>query len=140
LAVPFGTERSRLVAGETVTLKDGRVIQPDDVLGPVEPGMKLVYIGDVDNVVPVLPIVQNADALVIEATYADEEAEMMTTHGHITARVAATLARDANVGTVYLNHISRRYNGSELETQAREVFPNSSVVKDFDSIVVKAKA
>ncbi len=140
LAVPFGPERSRLVAGETVTLKDGRVIQPDDVLGPVEPGMKLVYIGDVDNVVPVLPIVQNADALVIEATYADEEAEMMTTHGHITARVAATLARDANVGTVYLNHISRRYNGSELETQAREVFPNSSVVKDFDSIVVKAKA
>jgi ribonuclease Z len=140
LAVPFGPERSRLVAGETVTLKDGRVIQPDDVLGPVEPGMKLVYIGDVDNVVPVLPMVQHADALVIEATYADEETEMMATHGHITARVAATLARDANVGAVYLNHISRRYNGSELEIQAREVFPNSTVVKDFDSIIVKAKA
>lgn len=137
LGVPFGPERSRLVAGDSILLADGRNVSPEDVLGPVEAGTKLVYIGDVDNVTPLLPIVQNADALVIEATYADEEETMMATHGHITARVAASLARDANVGALYLNHISRRYNGMELEIQAQEVFPNSTVVKDFDAVTVK---
>jgi ribonuclease Z len=139
LAVPFGPERARLVAGDSITLPDGRVIHPDHVLGPVERGMKLVYVGDVDNVTPLLPIVQNADALVIEATYADSETDMMASHGHITARLAAGLAKSAEVGALYLNHISRRYNGSELEAEARSVFPNSTVVKDFDTVTVKRK-
>jgi ribonuclease Z len=139
LGVPFGPERARLVAGESLTLEDGRVIHPDDVLGPVEEGTKLVYVGDVDNVAPLLPVVRGADALVIEATYAEEGAEMMATHGHITARIAAALAREAGVGALYLNHISRRYNGNEIEAQARQVFPNSTVVKDFDAITVKRK-
>ncbi|MGB0389415.1 MAG: ribonuclease Z [Ardenticatenaceae bacterium] len=136
LGVPFGPERSQLVKGEAITLPDGRVIHPDDVLGPAIPGKKLVYIGDVDNPQSLLPIVRNADALIIEATYADEESQMVRTHGHITARTAATFARKANIKALYLNHISRRYNGRELQTQAREVFPNAVVVRDFDRVTV----
>lgn len=136
LGVPFGPVRSLLVQGQTVTLPDGRVIEPDDVLGASIKGKKLVYIGDVDNLTPLREIVRDADALVIEATYADEEADMVRTHGHITARMAATLARDANVKALYLNHISRRYNGHELQTQAREVFPDAMVVRDFDRVSV----
>lgn len=136
LGVPFGPERSRLVAGESITLADGRVIMPDDVLGAAEAGTKLVYVGDVDNPYPLLPVVQGADALVIEATYADEEADMVRTHGHITARIAATFARDANVKALYLNHISRRYHGHEIEAQAREIFPTAVVVRDFDRVSV----
>lgn len=137
LSVPFGPERARLVAGEAVTLADGRTIAPDDVLGPEEAGTKLVYIGDVDNPLPLLPYAQGADALVIEATYADEEAELAPAHGHITARTAATFARQAGVGALYLNHISRRYHGPEVEAQARKVFPGAVVVRDLDHITVK---
>lgn len=137
LGVPFGPERSRLVAGQPVTLADGRVIQPDEVLGPVEPGLKLVYVGDVDNTRPLLDIVRDADALVIEGTYADEDQDVVQSHGHITARMAATLAREGNVRALYLNHVSRRYHGSELEAQARTVFPNAVVVRDLDQAVVK---
>lgn len=139
LKVPFGPERSRLVAGENIQLADGRIIHPDEVLGPIEEGIKFVYVGDVDNVTPLLPMVQDADALVIEATYADAEEEMMASHGHITARIAAGLAQKGNVGTLYLNHVSRRYNGNELELEARQVFPTAIVVKDFDTIEIKRK-
>lgn len=137
LGVPFGPERGRLVAGESITLADGRVITPDDVLGPPEKGTKLVYVGDVDAVEPLVEIVRGADALVIEATYTEEEREMAAQHGHITAKQAAWLAREAGVRTLYLNHISRRYRGPEVEAEARTIFPEAYVVRDFDRVVVK---
>lgn len=137
LGIPFGPERSRLVRGETVTLDDGRTIEPDDVLGPPEPGTKLVYVGDVDNVEPLRGVVQNADALVIEATYTEDDADLAAEHGHITARQAAELARDAGVGRLYLNHLSRRYQGAEVEAEAQRYFPNAVVAHDFDRVKIK---
>lgn len=137
LGVPFGPERSRLVRGETVILDDGRTIEPDDVLGPPEHGTKLVYVGDVDNVEPLHGIVQDADALIIEATYTEDDADLAAEHGHITARQAAELARDAGVGRLYLNHLSRRYHGAEVEAEARQYFPHAMVANDFDHVEVK---
>ncbi|MBA3530849.1 MAG: MBL fold metallo-hydrolase [Ardenticatenales bacterium] len=137
LGVPFGPIRARLVAGESITLADGRVVSPDEALGPPEGGTRMAYVGDVDNARALLDTVRDVDALVIEATYADEDAAMVNSHGHITARMAAELAREANVGALYLNHISRRYHGAELEAQARSVFPNTTVVRDLDHIVIK---
>lgn len=137
LGIPFGPERGRLVRGETVTLSDGRSIEPDDVLGPPAAGTKLVYVGDVDNVEPLRDIVADADALVIEATYAEEDAELAAEHGHITARQAAELARDAGVGRLYLNHLSRRYHGPEVEAEAQRYFPNAVVANDFDRAKIR---
>jgi ribonuclease Z len=137
LGVPIGPQRAKLVAGEAITLADGQVVTPEDVLAPEEAGTKLVYVGDVDNPSALREVARDADALVIEATYADEDAEMVRTHGHITARMAAHLALEANVGALYLNHISRRYSGPELEAQAREVFPGAVVVRDLERVVVK---
>lgn len=137
LGIPFGPERGRLVRGETVTLSDGRSIEPDDVLGPPAAGTKLVYVGDVDNVEPLRDIVADADALVIEATYTEEDAELAAEHGHITARQAAELARDAGVGRLYLNHLSRRYHGPEVEAEAQRYFPNAVVANDFDRAKIR---
>lgn len=137
LGIPFGPERGRLVQGEPVTLDDGRVIAPDDVLGPPIPGTKLVYVGDVDDVTSLVDVVRDADALVIEATYTEADAELAAEHGHITARQAAELAREADVGHLYLNHISRRYHGSEVEAEAQQIFPNATVADDFDHVQVK---
>ncbi|MCB0076637.1 MAG: MBL fold metallo-hydrolase [Anaerolineales bacterium] len=136
LAVPFGPERSRLVAGEAVTLADGRVVQPEEVLGETELGAKLVYVGDVDRLDPIRPYVQGADGLVIESTYSEQQADEVASHGHITASMAAQLASEAGVGALYLNHISRRYRGNELEAEARRLFPRTRVVDDLERVTV----
>jgi ribonuclease Z len=98
LGVPAGPERKLLVQGKPITLADGRVITPEQVLGPWVPGTKLAWVGDAAEVDSLLEYVRGADALVIEATYLDVEADMALRFGHLTASEAATLAYQAGVG------------------------------------------
>lgn len=132
LGVPAGPIRRDLVRGQPVALSDGRVIQPDDVLGPVQTGAKLVYVGDVGRTDNLLEEVAGATTLVIEATYLEEEAEMARKFGHLTAARAAQLARDAGVGTLVLNHLSRRYSVRQVLDEARGYFDDVHVARDFD--------
>ncbi len=136
LGVPVGPERRRLVVGESITLADGRIIQPDDVLGPELPGAKLVFVGDAGRTDNLLDITQDADALIIEATYLDNDAEMARNFGHLTAGQSARLARQANVGHLYLTHLSRRYRDQDVLREAQSIFPDAVVVRDFDRIKV----
>ncbi len=132
LAIPVGPERARLVKGESVTLSDGRVIQPDMVLGDTVRGSKLVHIGDTSRTDNVVEYVRDADALVIEATFLNENVEEARAFGHITAREAATLALENGVKTLLLTHVSRRYRERDIIDEARRVFPNTYVVRDLD--------
>jgi len=132
LGVPVGPERKRLVQGQPITLADGTVIQPDQVLGALVPGVKLAWVGDAAETEDLLPYVSGADALVIEATYMDVEADMAVRFGHLTASEAATLAYHADVGTLYLTHISRRYTGSQILGEAAPLFANTVVARDLD--------
>jgi ribonuclease Z len=136
LGVPIGPERRQLVAGQSIRLADGRIIHPDDVLGPEIPGAKLVFVGDAGRADDLLDIARDADALIIEATYLDPEAEMAHRFGHITAAQAAHLAREANVQRLYLTHLSRRYRDQDVLDEARAIFPNTVVARDFDRIKV----
>jgi ribonuclease Z len=140
LGVPAGPERKALVNGQAVTLGDGRVVNPDDVLGDPVPGAKLVFVGDAGRVDNLADEVWGADALVIEATYLDIEAEMARQFGHLTAAQAARLAADSGVRDLWLTHISRRYRESEVWAEAQAIFPNVQVARDFDRFkVVKKK-
>ncbi len=132
LGVPFGPERSELVRGNPVTLADGRVIQPSDVLGTEIPGTKYVHIGDVGRVDTLVEMCRDADTLVIESTYLDAEAEMAQQFGHLTATRAAQLAREANVKTLILTHLSRRYHERDVRNEARAIFRNTYVARDLD--------
>jgi len=132
LGVPRGPERRQLVAGQSITLADGRVIHPDDVLGPVEPGASLAVVGDAGRVDDLVEAVHGADALVIEATYLQEEAEMAVHYGHLTATQAATLAQQANVKQLILTHVSRRYHEKDILAEAQAIFPATVVARDFD--------
>ncbi len=133
LGVPFGPERSRLVRGEAVVLEDGRTIHPEEVLGEGVPGTKYVHIGDIGRIDDTIcAICQDADALVIESTYIEEEAEMAQNFGHMTAARAARLARDANVKSLILTHLSRRYFERDIRREAQAIFPNTTVARDFD--------
>ncbi|MEM7344330.1 MAG: ribonuclease Z [Chloroflexota bacterium] len=136
LGVPVGPERRALVNGQSITLPNGQVVEPDDVLGPEIPGAKLVFVGDSGQTKNLLTVADQADALVIEATYLQEDEEMARNFGHLTAAQAAALARDANVGALYLNHLSRRYRDQDVLKEAQAIFPNTMVTRDFDRIKV----
>lgn len=132
LGVPRGPERRRLVAGETLTLPDGRQIHPDDVLGPARPGASLAHVGDAGQTRGLEEYVRGADLLVIEATYLRREADMARRFAHLTAAQAAQLAHDADVHRLVLTHISRRYRESEVLEEAQAIFPHTTVANDFD--------
>lgn len=139
LAVPAGPQRRELVQGRSVILPDGREIYPDDVLGPAVRGAKLVHVGDCGQTDGLHQVVAGADALVIEATYLEYEAELARKFGHLTAARAARLAAEANVGRLFLTHISRRYREGEVLDEARAIFPNTVVARDLDKIQVRRR-
>jgi ribonuclease Z len=136
LGVPFGPERGALQRGEAITLPDGKLVAPSDVLGPARPGRKVVLAGDGPPARSVLEAARGADLLVHEATFSVEEADRAEETAHSTARDAAELARAADVGLLALTHLSSRYFGPELAREARSVFPATVVPKDFDVIEV----
>lgn len=137
LGVPFGPERKALVNGEAVTLSDGKRIQPEDVLGDWEKGSKLVIVGDAGRVDNLIEACKDADAVVIESTYLDEEADMAEQFSHLTAKMGAELAQKAGVKKLILTHISRRYRGKDVLAEAQTVFKDTVVARDFDTFVIK---
>jgi len=137
LGVPFGPVRGDLVAGKDVTLADGRVIVSEDMLGDWEKGSKFVVIGDTGRVDNLVEFCQDADGLVIESTYTEEEADMAKKFTHLTAKMAAELAVAARVKKLIITHISRRYRGKDVLAEAQAVFPNAVVARDFDHYQIK---
>jgi ribonuclease Z len=136
LGVPPGPERGMLQGGEAVTLPDGRVITPDAVLGPARAGRKIVLAGDTAPSDAVAQAAHKADLLVHEATFGAAEAERARETLHSTAAEAAEVAKRAEVRLLALTHLSTRYFGSELAEEAREVFAETVVPRDFDIIEV----
>jgi ribonuclease Z len=136
LGVPPGPERGLLQAGESVRLADGRVVTPDEVLGDPRPGRKVVLSGDTAPSPTVLEAARGAEVLVHEATFLEEERERARETAHSTALEAAEIARDAEVGLLALTHLSNRYFGPEVVREARTIFSETVVPKDFDVIDV----
>lgn len=137
LGVPTGPERGMLVRGESIVLADGRKIVPEDVLGPEVAGAKVVVMADVGRTDTLVDQCRNADALVIEATFLDEHADEARAFGHITARQAAELAVAAGARSLILWHVSRRYRERDIVAEARSVFPEAIVARDFDHFAIK---
>jgi len=137
LGVPSGPERGALQRGESVTLADGTTITPDKVLGPARPGRKVVISGDGGPSESVIEAARNADVLVHEATFCEDERERARQTQHSTALEAAGVARAAEVDLLALTHLSNRYFGGEVVREARTIFPNTVVPRDFDTIDVR---
>jgi ribonuclease Z len=103
-------------------------------MGPTRRGRKLVLAGDGAPSDMTRAVAFEADLLVHEATFAEEDAARAAETRHATARGAAQLAAAAAVRMLALNHVSPRYGGRELRDEARAIFPNSVVPRDFDRI------
>ena len=137
LGVPEGPLFGLLQRGESVALPDGGEVRPEQVLGPPRPGRKIVLAGDTAPARSVLEIAQDADVLVHEATFAEEEAERAAETAHSTAAGAARLARAAGVKMLVLTHLSNRYFGPEIAREARAILPETVVPRDFDIVDVR---
>ena len=131
LGVPEGPDFGRLERGETVN-----GVTAEQVIGPDRPGRKVVLSGDTAPCETLRVAAHQADVLVCEATFAEEEAERAAQTRHSTARQAAEIARDAEVRLLALTHLSSRYAGSEIRDEARATFERTVVPRDFDTIDV----
>jgi ribonuclease Z len=137
LGVPEGPLWGVLQRGEPVSLDGGETVLPEQVLGPARSGRKVVFAGDTAPARSVLEMAIEADLLVHEATFSLEEKERADETGHSTAADAAELARVAGVHMLALTHLSNRYFGPEIQREARAVFPDTVVPRDFDIIDVR---
>ncbi len=130
----------RLHYGETVVLRDGRVIRPEDVLIPRDRSfLKITYTGDTAPSDSIVDLARDSDVLIHDSTFgSDVDGEVVWRQGHSRAVDAAEIARRANVRLLVLTHVSSRYESCmhEILEEARAVFPNTILAQDLMKINV----
>ncbi len=136
LGVPSGPLFGRLQNGESVTVETGATVHPDQVLGEARKGRRVVLTGDTQPCEGVRAAADDADVLIHEATFLETERDRARETRHSTAREAADIGRDANVGLLALTHLSSRFMPREARAEAEERFDRVVVPRDFDQIVV----
>jgi ribonuclease Z len=136
LGVAQGPDFGRLQRGDSVVTVAGTTVRTEDVMDPSRPGRKIVFTGDTRPTEAVIELAKGASVLVHDATFGSSESDRARETGHSTAREAAEVALAAGVGTLVLTHVSSRHSWRELRDEARAVFPDSVLPRDFDTMVV----
>ena len=131
LGVKPGPDFGRLQRGEVVD-----DVRPEQVIGEDRPGRKLVISGDTAPSDVLVEVAYRADVLVHEATFTSEEAPRARETQHSTAEQAAKAAVEADVRMLALVHLSTRYGGREIRDEARAIFRDTVVPRDFDAIEI----
>ena len=144
LGIPPGPIYAELKAGREVVLDDGRIINGASLCGPERPGCSVVYCTDTVFSEAAVELAQGADLLIHESTFSHAEAEMAFARQHSTSTMAAQTALAAGVKQLMLTHLSPRYvpgnpvTPDDLLNEARAIFPNTELAKDFLSVEVAA--
>ena len=140
MGIPEGPLWGQIHRGQAVTLTDGRVIQAEELVGAARRGRRVVFTGDTRPCAATIDASRDADLLVHEATFADDEAARALETGHSTAREAAEVARMAGARRLVLTHISARYSreAPELIAEAKTVFARTQIARDGLEIDVPA--
>jgi ribonuclease Z len=132
LGVPEGELWSKLQHGGKITLPNGRVVSPEDVLGAPRQGRKIVYTGDTRPFKGFARFAAGADLVIHDCTFDDALGEKAEVDGHSTPSQAALQAKKAKAKKLVLTHISARYaDAGLLLKQAQRIFQNSLVAEDF---------
>ncbi|MCC5800297.1 ribonuclease Z [Rossellomorea vietnamensis] len=132
----------KLKYGETVRLEDGTEVDGKDFLGPSIPGRVVTILGDTRFCSNAMVLSKDADVLVHEATFNRDQEEMAREYYHSTTKQAGETALQAGARRLFLTHISSRYakeSWEELEKEARDVFPESYMARDFMEYVIPLK-
>jgi len=131
LGVPEGPDFGRLQRGEQVA-----GVRPEEVVGPPRPGRRIVVSGDTRPYQTTEVYAHDADVLVHEATFLEDERARARETAHSTAGQAAALAKEAGVRLLALTHLSTRYFPRDVRDEARAMFPATVVPRDFDAIEI----
>ena len=132
----------KIKKGETVTLPDGQQINGKDYIGETIKGRVVTILGDTRKTVQSVELARYADILVHESTFNKEEAKLAKAYFHSTTQQAAEVAKAAHAKKLILTHISARYLGkdiSALANEAKEIFENVRIAKDFDCFEIPLK-
>jgi len=132
LGIPEGPLWGKVHKGEAVEGAGGRMVKPEELVGPARTGRVVVMTGDTSPCKETVKAAKGADLLVHEATFGEEEKERARETQHTTAAEAAKIAKDAGVRRLVLTHLSARYSAAPdiLLKEAREVFDETIVAKD----------
>ncbi len=142
LGIPPGPVYAELKAGRSVTLEDGRVIRGEALCGPPRPGCSVVYCTDTVFSEAAVALARGADLLIHESTFSHGEADLAIARQHSTSTMAAQTALEAGVKQLVLTHLSPRYvagnpmTPDDLVAEARAIFPETIVARDFLSLEV----
>lgn len=134
LGVPKGPLLGRLKAGQDIVLEDGTAVRSVDVLSEPQPGFIVAILGDTRQCDNALALAQQAGVLVHESTFDHATAKLARQYGHSTNIEAATVAQQAGVGTLLLNHLSARFLAKDLARmtkEARAIHEKTYLVSDF---------
>jgi ribonuclease Z len=135
LGVREGPDFARLQRGEAVEGSDGTVA-PDEVMGGSRQGRIVVVTGDTAPSPRTVAAAADADLLIHDSSFMEEDAQRAAETGHSTVGQAAAVAAEAHVKMLALVHISARYHVGRVLDEAREVFPDCVAPRDFDQIVI----
>ncbi len=136
LGICPGPNFKKLQNGETITV-NGKIITPEQVVGPPRPGRKVVYATDTRPSENIVNFSKDADVLIHDGMFSAEELKDAIEKGHSTAEGAAEVAKAANVKKLFLTHISSRYFSTKLlKQEAQKVFPATKVAYDLMQISV----
>ena len=133
LGLPVGPQWGQLQKGNTVTTQDGRIVKPEDVMGEKRKGRKFSFVTDTLYKPSISQEVKNSDLLICEGMFEEGLADQAKEKKHMTAKQAATIARDANVKRMCMIHYSPRYTDKELSvllSEAQEIWPKAELSKD----------
>ena len=134
LGIPDGPVLGKLQQGKDIVFKDKKYKAED--LTYVVKGKKITILMDTSYTKNAILLAKDADILISEATYLDKHLDRGEKYKHLTMKQAAQIAHNANVNKLVMVHISQRYKEKEeLESEARDIFPNSYL--GFDLMKIK---
>ena len=139
LGVPVGPAFGKLHNGEEVEV-NGKIIKPEQVLGPPRKGIKITYSGDTRPCEEMIMLAKDSTLLIHESTFIQQEAQNAEDYGHSTAYDAAFVARESNSKELVITHISTRYGEDYAKimlNEAKEVFENTKLAEDFMEIKLR---
>jgi ribonuclease Z len=137
LGVPAGPLFGVLQRGDAVTLDNGRVVEPNEVLGPPRPGKRVAYCVDTRPTEAAVRLATRANLFLCDSTFGNDLTEEAGRRGHSTAAQAADMAVRAGAERLLLIHISARYHDPrQLVSEAVAVFPQSQVAEDLMELSV----
>jgi len=126
-----------LAKGKTIKIKN-KAINPKSLnLIYKEPERKLTIIMDTLENSNTIKLAKNSDVLICESTYSKKEEKLAKEHFHLTSNQSAQIAKKAKTKSLYLVHLSQRYDkdNKEILKQAKKIFKNTKIPEDFNEIV-----